>query len=112
MKALIWIKDHLRYFAESYLGLPMAFAFIWLTLYYFRSVEQRASPDQPDQLVAMAYNAFGALMVLAITGFAQWRLFGYRSKSTDEKPPLVDDAYDSIITFLLLILATYLVFHG
>jgi hypothetical protein len=111
MKYLTWIKDHLRYFAESYLGLPMAFAFIWLTLYYFRSVEQRAFPDQPDQLVAMAYNAFGALMVLAITGFAQWRNFGYRNKNTEKPAPLCDDIYDSVITFSLLVFFSYLVFH-
>ncbi len=109
VKFLLEAWTHLRFFAETYLGIPMAFLLLWLALHYFQSVTLRSSPDQPDQIVGMSYNAFGALLVFALTGFGQWRLFGYRSKT--ENPTLCDDIYDSVITFLLLAFACFLVFH-
>ncbi len=111
MKILIWIKDHVRYWAESYLGLPLAAIFIIFALHLYGYLTGRPSIDQPDQVVGIAYNVFGALVILSLTGFAQWRLFGYRSKTTDENPPLCNDIFDSTVTVFLLLFFYFCVFR-
>ncbi len=109
MKALIYIKDHLKYWAETYLGFPLAILLISASLHLYSHWTGYKSTDSPNQLVDVAYNAFTAIIIMALTGFCQKQLFGYRSKAAN--PKLCDDIYDSCVTVVLLLLFSYLVFH-
>lgn len=72
-------------------------------------VSGRAPTDDPGEIVGACYRAVILAMAVAITGYVQDHHFGYRSRG--ESPRLRDDIYDACVTFGLLFLFVWALWH-
>ncbi len=71
----------------------------------------RPATDDPGELVGACYRALRLAMVIALTGYVQDHHFGYRSERGGASARLRDDVYDGCVTFGLLVLFSWLLWH-
>lgn len=105
MKAL-W--QHLQYWGENYLVAPGFVLTLLGGTLLVNHLTGRESAEDIGALVGSLITAVQLCVVLALTGFAQHFLFGYRGNSA--APALSDDIHDSCVTAFLLSLFSAVAF--
>lgn len=109
MNIIKTIVDHVKYWGELYFFAPISIALVYLSILGVNFVTGRQVLEDPASIVGWLYNLCGCVIVMVATGFAQNKLYGYRSKVAGAK--LSDDIYDGLVTSFLLLLFSYLVWH-
>ena len=111
------VKKHISYWAEAYIFIPALWLCMIAALHLVHSLTGRPVIDDPGSIVAWAYNAIGAGLVMLLTGLCQHHLFGYRSQpDPDPIPglstpiPYRDDLHDAVVTMFLLCFFACLIF--
>lgn len=89
--------------------LPLFCAGVLLAVKLYFLLTGRAPVDDPGELVAACYVAVKLAIAVALTGYVQDHHFGYRSKG--DSPKLRDDIYDACVTFGLLFLFVWALWH-
>ena len=95
---------------EWYL-LPLFAALMVAAIYGIHWLTGRPPTDDPGELVGACYRAIRLAMVVARTGYVQDHHFGYRSERGGSSVRLRDDVYDACVTFGLLCLFSWLLWH-
>jgi len=105
MKAFIKLIANQR----EWLLLPLFCGGVLLAMKLYFLLTGRAPVDDPGEIVGACYVAVKLSIAVALTGYVQDHHFGYRSRG--ENPRLRDDIYDSCVTFGLLSLFVWALWH-
>jgi len=102
-----WFKSLLRH--REWLLLPLFIGVMALLAQVVWWISGRAPTDDPGEIVGACYRAARLAMAVALTGYVQDHHFGYRSLG--DSPRLRDDVYDACVTYGLLLLFVWALWH-
>lgn len=94
---------------REWLLLPLFCVGILAAIRAYFYLTGRAPLDDPGEVVGACYVAVKLAIAVALTGYVQDHHFGYRSRG--ETPRLRDDIYDACVTFGLLSLFVWALWH-
>lgn len=103
MKAILKkTKDFILYHREWLLP-PIFAVVVYLCISFVWFATRRPPTESPQDMINVGYTAFKAAVIVAIVGFTQGHLFGFRSGLPKEglKTPLSDDIYDACVSLAL-----------
>jgi hypothetical protein len=109
MKNLIkTVWNHVCFWSENYIIIPLYLLAIVSSACLFKLATGYSSTEDIGAIVGWLTQSLGVVLVMSLTGFCQYLLYGYRNK--DNKGPLSGDIHDSCVTSFLLVLFSVLVF--
>jgi hypothetical protein len=102
MNPLRRLLAHIIHFGETYLVLPLVLLAIIGSLHLYRALTGRPSLEDPlAQIVASLQSLTPLVLLVALTGYVQTTIIGFRGK---EGARLRDDLFD-LVSFLALLFA-------
>ena len=75
----------------------------------FKNITGYSSTNDVDSIIGWIINALGAVIVICLTGFTQYFMYGYRNLN-GSITKLSDDIFDACVTSFLLVLFSVIVF--
>jgi len=96
---------------REWILMPLFGLVMWGMIHLVHRLTGRPPTDDPGELVGACYRAIRLAMVIALVGYVQDHHFGYRSERGGTFGRLRDDLYDAGVTFALLALFAWLLWH-